>query len=237
MLYYLLNDNGILYQILEFFLLIYIILLGVIVILFAATIIGLWKIFDKAGVSGWHSLVPLLNIYDLYNTAWNKNAAVIAVVVSVVDELMNHRMLRVMRVISDPGAETNHNSEALNILIGIIWLTLLVMHIICMYKLSEAFGHGDGFFCGLILAAPVFLCIIGFGKSQYMPAERNDPHYEPYDQIYDPSSNLVIPEYDPYSSGSPYRKDNILFSSYDTVNENPFSENNEYSEMQNPFEN
>ena len=28
-------------------------------------VIGMWKVFVKAGVPGWHSLIPILNIYDL----------------------------------------------------------------------------------------------------------------------------------------------------------------------------
>ena len=34
-------------------------------VLVIITIAGMWKIFSKAGVPGWHSLIPFLNIYDL----------------------------------------------------------------------------------------------------------------------------------------------------------------------------
>ncbi len=26
---------------------------------------GMWKVFTKAGVPGWHSLIPILNVYDI----------------------------------------------------------------------------------------------------------------------------------------------------------------------------
>lgn len=32
-------------------------------------IVALWKIFEKAGVPGWHSIIPLLNAYDLTKIA------------------------------------------------------------------------------------------------------------------------------------------------------------------------
>ncbi|MCR5544742.1 MAG: DUF5684 domain-containing protein [Eubacterium sp.] len=32
-------------------------------------IVALWKIFEKAGVPGWHSIIPLLNSYDLTKIA------------------------------------------------------------------------------------------------------------------------------------------------------------------------
>ena len=28
-------------------------------------VIGMWKVFVKAGVPGWHSIIPILNTYDI----------------------------------------------------------------------------------------------------------------------------------------------------------------------------
>ena len=28
-------------------------------------IAGMWKVFVKAGIPGWHSLIPILNVYDI----------------------------------------------------------------------------------------------------------------------------------------------------------------------------
>ena len=33
------------------------------------SIIGMWKVFVKAGVPGWHSLIPFLNTYDICKIA------------------------------------------------------------------------------------------------------------------------------------------------------------------------
>lgn len=38
-------------------------------IIFILSIIGLWKIFDKAGVPGWYSLIPIANTYQLTKIA------------------------------------------------------------------------------------------------------------------------------------------------------------------------
>ena len=35
-------------------------------ILCVIAIVGMWKTFVKAGVPGWHSLIPILNVYDMY---------------------------------------------------------------------------------------------------------------------------------------------------------------------------
>ncbi|MBO4982308.1 MAG: hypothetical protein J6C84_10550 [Lachnospiraceae bacterium] len=40
------------------------------IILSVLTIILYYKIFTKAGEPGWYSLIPVLNIYTLYQIAW-----------------------------------------------------------------------------------------------------------------------------------------------------------------------
>ena len=55
------------------------------------------------------------------------------------------------------------------------WLFLLmcipvanaIVSLIVLYKLSVAFGHGIGFFLGLLFLSPIFILILGFGSSQY----------------------------------------------------------------------
>ena len=32
-------------------------------------VIGLWRVFVKAGIPGWHSIIPILNIYDICKIA------------------------------------------------------------------------------------------------------------------------------------------------------------------------
>ncbi len=41
--------------------------------------IGIWKIFTKAGIPGWHSLIPILNIYDLCKIALRDNVGLFTV--------------------------------------------------------------------------------------------------------------------------------------------------------------
>ena len=38
-------------------------------ILCVIAIVGMWKTFVKAGVPGWHSLIPILNVYDICKIA------------------------------------------------------------------------------------------------------------------------------------------------------------------------
>lgn len=43
-----------------------------------------------------------------------------------------------------------------------------VIMIMTLYKLSKAFGHGTGFFFGLLFLSPIFMPILAFGKSRYL---------------------------------------------------------------------
>ena len=35
-------------------------------VLLVIAVVGAWKVFVKAGIPGWHSLIPFLNTYDLF---------------------------------------------------------------------------------------------------------------------------------------------------------------------------
>ncbi|MDE6851630.1 MAG: hypothetical protein K2J67_03965 [Lachnospiraceae bacterium] len=55
------------------------------------------------------------------------------------------------------------------------WLFLLmfvpivnaVVGLIALYKLCVAFGHGVGFFFGMLFLSPIFTLILAFGSSEY----------------------------------------------------------------------
>jgi uncharacterized membrane protein YhaH (DUF805 family) len=49
-----------------------------------------------------------------------------------------------------------------------VWMT---------WKVSKAFGHGFGYFLGLLFLSPIFYMIIGFGKSQYQ-LPKYEHHHE-----------------------------------------------------------
>lgn len=44
---------------------------------------------------------------------------------------------------------------------------VLALNIYLAINLSKAFGHGGGFAVGLFFLQSIFICILGFGKSEY----------------------------------------------------------------------
>ncbi|MBQ3371954.1 MAG: TlpA family protein disulfide reductase [Oscillospiraceae bacterium] len=114
-------------------------------------IIGRWGILRKAGKKGWHSLVPLLNVYKEYSTVWNGWLGVLAGLCFPVGVICNIAKL--------PAA--------------IYYVLLAVGFLISVpesIKLAKAFGKGTVF--GLLMTIPGFKeigrLILGFGKAKYI---------------------------------------------------------------------
>lgn len=47
-------------------------------------------------------------------------------------------------------------------------IAVVILSIISMVKLGQAFGKSAGFIVGLIFLGPIFLLILGFGKAEYV---------------------------------------------------------------------
>ena len=92
-------------------------------------LIGLWKVYVKAGKPGWACLVPFYSQYCLFDIAFGNGWL---------------------------------------FLLSFIPCVTIVMAIILCFKLAKAFGRGVGFGFGLLLLYPVFIMILGFGKSEYI---------------------------------------------------------------------
>ena len=93
------------------------------------TIIGMWKIFVKAGKPGWAAIVPFYNMYILFEITWG---------------------------------------EGIKFLFLLIPIANIYFIIVTYIKLAKAFGKTGGFAAGLVLLAPVFVNILGFGPDRYL---------------------------------------------------------------------
>jgi hypothetical protein len=93
-------------------------------------IIGMWKVFEKAGREGWKSLIPFYNMYVL--------------------------------------TEISGQNGWLFLLCLIPGVGSLIWSIMVSIKLAPAFGKETAFAVGLILLAPIFYMILGFGNAKYV---------------------------------------------------------------------
>jgi hypothetical protein len=115
--------------------------------------IAKWKIFSKAGEKGWKSLIPVYGTYVEYGFTWNHKQGILFLVAVL--------LLRVLTGVFD-------SDSIMYSLAAIPGIYAAVLSVIQLHKLSKSFGHGAGFTVGLLLMNPIFLLILGFGKSQYV---------------------------------------------------------------------
>jgi hypothetical protein len=115
-------------------------------------VIGYWKIFQKAGKPGWHSIIPILNVYDEFDICWKGFYGLLMMVA-----------LAVGSAFSNGGSEGGNTS----VVAAVCGILVLVLGIVGNYKLAKCFGKGIGTFLGLVFLEPLFMIILGFGSAEY----------------------------------------------------------------------
>jgi len=105
-------------------------------IAFILTVVGLWRVFEKAGRPGWEALIPFYNIYIL------------------------------LKVVGKPGWWLVFFFIPIANLVMLIWVSNL---------LAKSFGQNTLFTVGLVLLAPIFLLILGFGDFTYLGPAGDHP--------------------------------------------------------------
>ena len=53
-------------------------------------IIAMWKIFNKADKPGWHSIIPILNVYDLFDICWKGVYGILMLIFAALSSLASN---------------------------------------------------------------------------------------------------------------------------------------------------
>jgi|GEM_PF-584415 len=212
------------------------------------TVIGMWKIFSKAGEEGWASLIPFYNRYVLFKVSGMKNwfwfylaADVIVFAAAVASVFILIGML--VGLFMDGGSD----AAALGgILLGVIIvasiasLFVFVTKVVNCVKLASSFDLGVGWMIGLFFLAPIFYMIIGFsenirykGRAEAAGGQGVDgnPYY----------SQTSYQSQNTYRSQSPYQSQNTyqVQSPYQSQNtyqaQSPYQSQNTY-QAQSPYQ-
>lgn len=115
----------------------------IMLLIYILCIIARWLIFIKAGEPGWKSIIPIYSVYVQYQLTWKGYIGIIWCALLIAGRVF---------------------SGAIGSIISIV---AFVIQCIAMNKLAKSFGRGTGFTVGLIFLTPIFLMILGFGRSQY----------------------------------------------------------------------
>lgn len=114
--------------------------------------VGGWKMFEKAGEAGWKALIPIYNYYILFKICWTTRMFWVWMAVSIAAGLL-------------AGLSTNSMTIAFSYALSFV---AAIMLCVLYYNLSLAYGHGIGYFIGLVFLTNIFILILGFGSSRYV---------------------------------------------------------------------
>lgn len=118
------------------------------VIGFALEVIAGWRIFQKMGKPGWHSVIPLLHVYDRYDAVWEGVWGVVLLLLI-------------------GGVAVFGSLPGMSLWADILTVAAAILELISLQKLSKSFARGHLFTLGLILLRPVFLLILALDESRY----------------------------------------------------------------------
>jgi hypothetical protein len=139
--------------------------IGIILIVFMIlAIIGEWKVFKKAGLAPWTSLIPIYNMYchivEVAKLHWGYFAAIIIV------PIISRFVVRLAYSFYDIIGYGSYRTISTGFTV-ITSLALFAINIIMCSKTSKNFGKGIGFTIGLIFLFPIFIFILGFGNATF----------------------------------------------------------------------
>ena len=117
------------------------------------TLVANWKVYKKAGRPGWKCLIPIYNVYVLYDMVWETKQFWIYVALMV-----GYYLCTILSV----------GSSAFFAFIAFVFgIAVFVWSVRLMNHLSVCFGYGTGFTVGLLLLNTIFIMILAFGDSVY----------------------------------------------------------------------
>lgn len=121
------------------------------------SVLGMWKIFSKAGERPWKALVPFYNEYIETRLAWNGRAYFIILALSLGMIIASVFMDRTTGIFETMWL----------ILYGLCIAGGLIYNIKKCSRLAKCFGKGNLFAVGLIVIPPLFRLLLGYGDERY----------------------------------------------------------------------
>lgn len=141
---------------------IFVIVWIIIIAALLVSIVGLWKMFEKAGYAGWKSLIPILNVYIMFEISGNKKLFPVLIVSDIV--YLISMIWRSVIYASDPSASSPFLT-ALAVLGVISAVVMFIVVLKMLAGLAVAFGQGMLWFFLLLFFAPIAFVIMGFSSS------------------------------------------------------------------------
>ena len=116
-------------------------------------VIGRWCLFRKAGKPGWHSIIPILSMYQEYAISWKGWVGLLSLLCGA-GISASYKFL----------GQTNASA----LLMLALGLVSFVLHVIESFRLAKAFGKGGGTGILLVLLRNISRFFLGVGKATYV---------------------------------------------------------------------
>ena len=128
-------------------------------------IIAQWRLFTKAGEAGWKCLIPFYGQYTWCKIVWSAKIFWIMLGIAFGTGILSGILTAsAANRYGSPGA----GAIILGILMAAAAIWMLVIAIRMLIYTARAYGKSGGFAAGLFFLAPIFLCILAFGDSEYV---------------------------------------------------------------------
>ena len=138
----------------------YIAILIMLVVFSIVTLVSMWRMFAKAGISGWLCLVPIYNVYVMYKNFWNVGAFKRLIAWAVISGILSGAMQLI------PMGDALYTTLYI-VNVAVSLLSVFNMFIL-NYRLAKSFDRGFLFALGLSFLSPFFYWILGLGDCDYV---------------------------------------------------------------------
>ena len=128
------------------------------VVMLVLLIIGYFTMFRKAGTGGWKIFIPIYNVYTIWKISWGGAAFWLQIFFTVVAVIFQNI----------PSWSGNLGMVWPSIVSLCFYLIVFIMGLVQTFKTGRVFGHGFGYFLGLLFLKPLFVLILGVGSSKYV---------------------------------------------------------------------
>lgn len=126
-------------------------------------IVGRWKMFEKAGIPGWHSIIPFLNQYDWFRMAGFKSPWPIIGTAGI--------GVAVLLTCFSLAAGSSEMSAVGGLLITVACGIAGIMEIMSNFMIATRFGQGAGTGFLFWFFGDIMVMVAGFGSWKYTPKD------------------------------------------------------------------
>lgn len=166
-------------------------------------VVCIWKIFQKANLPGWYSIIPIYGQYKFYDIAGKKKWYIALLIVELISLPICFGMIFYLIF-----AIANNDNASIALLLFLIFLMIVIgifcfiCNIVFAIGLAQRFNQGVVFAIGILLLPIVFYAILAFSDDMrymnYYSEVDNRQYYTPENGY---SSKLNINKDTTYNNG------------------------------------